>query len=462
MIVRPAGLLLALAAALLLASPARSAADNVARAVAESGAVDTQLTDELKLADEAFIKAYQDRDLWAMSRLWARDDYVSAIFPAAATPAFSWDNVRRSWQHTFDHNRDIKIKSLAGLIQADSDAEGAVALVISAMQFQSFQTQTGQPIMLPNVLVSKIYERRDGKWLLAHYHAHQPGFTPPTATDEETGSKPVQSNPLPEVKAADARFNEALRELNLDKMGEVWSAAPTITAIQPDGAIPFMGRDNVLESWKTLFEHNRAIDVPDVLPTTVHVAGNKAWVIGTYQFALTRRETGKYTHLPQVMITKLFQHENDRWRLAHYHAHVGPLAHTHGDAEDELPLSRNSELSAVRTIAIDAAEMTFGRDEIEVTPGELIRFVVTNKGDLRHEFSIGTEDENLRMRALMRFMPDMVHNGEHVVTVNPGETKELTWRVPERTDMEFSCNMLGHADAGMHGKFRIKKRQEAP
>lgn len=457
----------AFVAALLVTLAAPANADEVGDSIAKAGAVDTQLTDELKLADEAFSNAYQNRDIWAMSQLWAKDDYVSAIFPAAATPAFGWDNVRRSWQQTFDHNRDIKIKSLAGLIQADGEADGDLALIISSTQFQAFQTQTGQPVMLPNVLTTKLYEHRGGKWLLVQYHAHQPGLTPPMATDEETGIKPLGSSPLPAIQVVDDQFYKALRDMSMDEMSKVWSSSAAITAIQPDASMPFMGRDNVMASWESLFRHNKAIEIPQAASAMVHVAGDKAWVIGSYQIGLTRRDTGEYMHLPRVLVTKLFQKEDGTWRLAHYHAHVGPLAHSHG-GQNETPIwsvvpgsrsvaSNNAPLSPTRTINIDASEMTFGVDKIDVKPGEIIRFIVTNKGEVRHEFAIGTHDENAQMQAMMQQMPDMVHNSDNIVTVEPGQQKELIWRVPDKPDIEFSCNIPGHAEAGMRGSFNLVK-----
>src|SRR5215831_7100536 len=161
----------ALSAVTILFGASIAAADSAADAVGRAGDVDNQVTDELKLANEAFDKAFTDRDIWAMSQLWSRDDGVSAVFPAKAKPYFGWDDVRRGWQESFDHNRDIKIKSLAGAIFAKGNNEGDIAWIIDSTQFESFQTQTGQPVLMPNVLSTKVFERQNGKWLLVHYHA---------------------------------------------------------------------------------------------------------------------------------------------------------------------------------------------------------------------------------------------------------------------------------------------------
>jgi len=440
--------------AVLIAQLERVSADQVGNAVAQAGSVDTQLQDELKLANEAVLDAFATRDLWAMSQLWAKDEYISALFPAAASPAFGWDNVRKTWQYTFDHNRDIRLKSLAGFIKASGDEDGDTALIIDATQFEAFQTQTGQPVTLPGMLATKIFERRQGKWLLVHYHAHQPGMKPPTATDEESGIRPLVTTTDDEIRAADDAFYRALRSRDMEGMDKVWASTEDVTAIQPEGETPFFGRANVMASWKALFDHNRGVQIPRTTQTMIHISGNKAWMVGSFEAALVRRKTGSYVHLPEVLVTKLFVKEAHDWKLSHYHAHIGPLAHSHGQTP-LLATAFNQELAPTRTIELDATEMTFGVGEIEVRAGEVIRFVVRNSGEARHEFGLASPEENRLMQALMRLKPDMIHSGDRVVTIEPGETKELIWRVPEKIDVEFSCNLLGHAEAGMRGTFKL-------
>lgn len=240
----------------------------------------------------------------------------------------------------------------------------------------------------------------------------------------------------------------------MEGMDKVWASTEDVTAIQPEGETPFFGRANVMASWKALFDHNRGVQIPRTTQTMIHISGNKAWMVGSFEAALVRRKTGSYVHLPEVLVTKLFVKEAHDWKLSHYHAHIGPLAHSHGQTP-LLATAFNQELAPTRTIELDATEMTFGVGEIEVRAGEVIRFVVRNSGEARHEFGLASPEENRLMQALMRLKPDMIHSGDRVVTIEPGETKELIWRVPEKIDVEFSCNLLGHAEAGMRGTFKL-------
>jgi uncharacterized cupredoxin-like copper-binding protein/ketosteroid isomerase-like protein len=450
-----ASVVAALFALLMMATPAHT--EEVGNAIARAGAVDTQVTDELKLANEALQKAFIDRDIWAMGQLWEKADFVSSIFPAGAKASFGWDNVRRSWQQTFDHNRDIKIKSLAGLILPQGEEENDIALILDSNQFESFQTQTGQPVMMPNILATKIFQRRSDKWLLVHSHAHQPGLKPPTAGDEEVGTRPLVSTVAPELHAADLQFYQALRDRDLVAMDKVWSPGDAITAIQPEGNVPFIGRANVMKSWQQLFDFNKNVQIPRVTQGMVHVAGEKAWIVGSFEAGLTR-QTGEFVHLAEVLTTKVFEKRGNEWFVIHYHGHIGPLAHTHGPGlpgfEGAGPIQ---SAQPTRTINIEASEMSFGVDKIRVRPGEIIQFVVTNKGQLRHEFSLGTPEEQENMRAMMRQMPDMIHNTDTVVSIEPGETKTLNFAVPKDATTEFSCNIPGHSEGGMRGMIEVEK-----
>ena len=45
----------------------------------------------------------------------------------------------------------------------------------------------------------------------------------------------------------------------------------------------------------------------------------------------------------------------------------------------------------------------------------------------------------------------------NAITVDPGQTKELIWKFGKDKDVEFACDIPGHAEQGMAGKFRVLK-----
>lgn len=127
---------------------------------------------------------------------------------------------------------------------------------------------------------------------------------------------------------------------------------------------------------------------------------------------------------------------------------------------------------ATRTIKIEMTDNRYDHGQIDLRKGEVVRFVVHNGGQLVHEFNIGTremhaahQDEMLKMMQSGQMSPTkmkhghggmMGHDDPNSVLLNPGETKELVWRFENATDgLEFACNVPGHYQAGMVGRFRV-------
>lgn len=280
----------------------------------------TEAATAVKQANDAFNQAYADRDLWAMSRLWTKADYVSAIHPAHPTPFLNWDNVRTSWEQTFDHNRDIKIRSLAGFVHV----AGAVAWVIDSIRLEAFQTQTGQPVVMDNVMATKIFEKRGRKWLLSHYQAHLPKLITPNAEPFVPFSREANaSDAVAAVARADEAFDVALMNGDFVAMEGLWADADYITAIHPDFPLPFLGPQNVRSSWKQLLAGDPEITL-DHLGRAIHVASPIAWVIEATGFEAAWAATGREIHMENLLTTKIFEKRGDRWLLVHYHGHRGP------------------------------------------------------------------------------------------------------------------------------------------
>jgi uncharacterized cupredoxin-like copper-binding protein len=147
----------------------------------------------------------------------------------------------------------------------------------------------------------------------------------------------------------------------------------------------------------------------------------------------------------------------------------------HGNAAGEP--GKASEAS--RTINIVMTDNRYSIDEITVTAGETIRFVVVNKGELVHEFNIGTPDMHKGHRKEMMMMVDhgvleadrinharmkmdmgggktMEHNDPNSALLEPGKSKKIVWKFSKAGTFEFACNVPGHYDAGMVGEVQVK------
>lgn len=110
-----------------------------------------------------------------------------------------------------------------------------------------------------------------------------------------------------------------------------------------------------------------------------------------------------------------------------------------------------------RTIRVTARDTEFDVRNLHIHAGETIRFIVTNTGELDHDFTIGPADLQAKHRAEMMEMMDgahemaEMHDDPNAVYLKPGETKELIWRFNRTRGLEFACNVPGHYESGMKG-----------
>ena len=88
--------------------------------------------------------------------------------------------------------------------------------------------------------------------------------------------------------------------------------------------------------------------------------------------------------------------------------------------------------------------------------GETVEFIVRNNGSIKHEFSIGNAEDQVKHAAMMRKMPDMKHVDPNTVSLEPGETARLSWQFLGTDTVVFACNIPGHFEAGMNHFAEIK------
>ncbi len=100
-------------------------------------------------------------------------------------------------------------------------------------------------------------------------------------------------------------------------------------------------------------------------------------------------------------------------------------------------------------------KITF-KKEVKIEPNDVVQFVVMNTGKINHEFTIGSEAEQLMHREMMQNMSGQhMHDMGHSVTVEPGKAKQMLWHFHGDKNVEFACNIAGHAEAGMTKKITL-------
>lgn len=137
--------------------------------------------------------------------------------------------------------------------------------------------------------------------------------------------------------------------------------------------------------------------------------------------------------------------------------HKKNAGHEHGN-EMSVAGQPGSLKKVSRTIKISTLDtMRYSKENIQARPGETVRFLVTNTGKIKHEFAIGTREEQLEHAEMMASMPDMKHEEGNAVTLEPGESRELIWQFGKAGAVEIACHLPGHYEAGMKARVSVKK-----
>ncbi len=106
-----------------------------------------------------------------------------------------------------------------------------------------------------------------------------------------------------------------------------------------------------------------------------------------------------------------------------------------------------------RTVTLSIHHSRFSLDDVQVRPGEKVRFVLRNTDPIPHELIIGD-----------RSVQDAHENGTEAhhgerpgeVSVAPGATAATTFRFGAAGDrLLFGCHLPGHWSYGMQGTIRV-------
>jgi uncharacterized cupredoxin-like copper-binding protein len=150
--------------------------------------------------------------------------------------------------------------------------------------------------------------------------------------------------------------------------------------------------------------------------------------------------------------------------------------HTHGSAEG---IGKAGKISAsTRTVTVTMHDNYFEPASMTFTEGETVRFVIHNKGEFVHEFTIATAAMHKAHAPAMQMMvehgvlePDRInweaakqmqtkmghgmHDEPNSALLEPGKSAEIVWTFPKHAALEFACNVPGHYESGMVGKIKL-------
>ena len=113
-----------------------------------------------------------------------------------------------------------------------------------------------------------------------------------------------------------------------------------------------------------------------------------------------------------------------------------------------------------RTVEVKAGDMAFHIEALSIAEGETVRFIVTNTDEIDHDFTVGPPalqaEHRKEMMKMMESEAGMakMHDDANAVYLKPGETRELIWKFQNVAELEYACNVPGHYESGMKGRFQ--------
>jgi P-type Cu+ transporter len=145
---------------------------------------------------------------------------------------------------------------------------------------------------------------------------------------------------------------------------------------------------------------------------------------------------------------------------------IGALAIIYAPDESSAEMGMGSEANAAalavpdRTIQIETTDqLRFSPDQIDVTKGETVAFVITNSGNLPHEFVIGDEAVQAEHEAEMADGTDEMNemgDKPYAVDVPAGQTVTLVYTFDEEGTLIAGCHVPGHYTAGMKATITVE------
>lgn len=114
-----------------------------------------------------------------------------------------------------------------------------------------------------------------------------------------------------------------------------------------------------------------------------------------------------------------------------------------GMSEVGMPADGFKPNKVVHVILSDDMKITF-KKEPDLKMNDVVQFVIINKGEQSHEFSIGSHEEQESYRE----NASNAKTGSSVM-VKPGSAAQLTWHFHGKNNIELACRTQGHAEAGM-------------
>ena len=113
-------------------------------------------------ANEAFYRAFEKKDLEAITAVWSQGTSSLCIHPGR-NAIRGWEGIRSSWEAIFRNTSYLEIE--ADIVRVDVSGDLAYIVLIETVLQVTGRRQNKAQSMATNV-----FERMGGQWYLIHHH----------------------------------------------------------------------------------------------------------------------------------------------------------------------------------------------------------------------------------------------------------------------------------------------------
>ena len=129
-----------------------------------------------------------------------------------------------------------------------------------------------------------------------------------------------------------------------------------------------------------------------------------------------------------------------------------------------------------RTVNIKMYDNYYEPNLVKIKKGETIKFIVENLGEMVHEYNIGTKEmhikhqpemqklvdqeillvdkiDRVKMKKMSKMDHSLGHSHSNSIMLEPKTSGEIIWKFSKDINLEMACNIPGHYESGMFGKF---------
>jgi ketosteroid isomerase-like protein len=117
---------------------------------------------EVLAANEAFYRAFEKKDIEAMSVVWSQGTGSLCIHPGRNVLR-GWKEIRYSWEQIFKNTKYIEIDTEI----ISTEVRDTIAYVILIEKL--FQVSGGRSVQAQS-MATNIFERMASSWYLVHHH----------------------------------------------------------------------------------------------------------------------------------------------------------------------------------------------------------------------------------------------------------------------------------------------------